>query len=87
MSGLRRVLSCVCQNVRPKWMAPTTMKGTLAAAVKRRFCDCEKNPLYCIATEPRSKGQVLLFLKHHCFRSQEYGDHGAAEDRGETREE
>ncbi|MEQ2246172.1 hypothetical protein ILYODFUR_035503 [Ilyodon furcidens] len=27
-SELRRLLSCVCQNVRPKWMAPT-------------LCDCK----------------------------------------------
>lgn len=27
-----------------------TMKGTLTAAVQRRFSDVEKNPLYCIAT-------------------------------------
>lgn len=32
-----------------------TMKATLAAAIKRRFSDTEKNPLYCIATvlDPR----------------------------------
>ncbi|MEQ2223542.1 hypothetical protein ILYODFUR_037795 [Ilyodon furcidens] len=25
MSELRRLLSCMCQNVRPKWMAPTSL--------------------------------------------------------------
>lgn len=38
-----------------------TMKGTLAAAVKRRFTDTEKNPLYCIATvlDPRYKDRFF----------------------------
>ncbi|XP_021170026.2 zinc finger BED domain-containing protein 4 [Fundulus heteroclitus] len=38
-----------------------TMKSTLAAAVKRRFTDMEKIPLYCIATllDPRYKDRFF----------------------------
>ncbi|XP_041825202.1 zinc finger BED domain-containing protein 4-like [Melanotaenia boesemani] len=38
-----------------------TMKATLAAAVKRRFIDTEKNPLYCISTllDPRYKDRFF----------------------------
>lgn len=38
-----------------------TIKGTLAEAVKKRFNDMEKNPLYCIATvlDPRYKDRFF----------------------------
>ncbi|KAJ8404125.1 hypothetical protein AAFF_G00344750 [Aldrovandia affinis] len=38
-----------------------TMKNTLLAAVKKRFSDVEKNPLYCIASllDPRYKDRFF----------------------------
>ncbi|XP_038157148.1 zinc finger BED domain-containing protein 4-like [Cyprinodon tularosa] len=48
-----------------------TMKSTLAAAVKRRFTDMEKIPLYCIAMllDPRYKDRFFL-KRQHCHGCQ-----------------